>query len=321
MKLVSLVVPMYNEEEVINFFFEDVFHTLEKIKKQYKFEIVAVNDGSSDKTLELLYENQKRHPEVVVVNLSRNFGQEGALDAGLNVCTGDVIIPLDADLQDPPELIIDLLNKHEEGYDVVNAKMVSRRKDSFYKRSSAKTFYKFMNKNTEAEEIPEQVNNFRLITKRVKDEIVKLKEVNRVFRFEVPYVGFKTATIPYERERRRFGKTHFSNKMMLALAKESIYSETRIPAKTMWGIALGVFIVFGLSFITNIVFAVLSFSGLCAIDILVLLIWLLINVVILIGGLLCIGVAIKCEYQYRAYKEAQGRPNFIIESIKKGGKK
>ena len=142
-KFISLVIPMYNECEGLHNFFEVLFPIINKIDN-YSFEVVVVNDGSKDNTYELLQKEQENHKEIVLVNLSRNFGHESAVAAGLKVSTGEAVIPMDADLQDPPELIPELIKKYEEGYDVVNAKRASRKDDTAFKRNTAGMFYKII---------------------------------------------------------------------------------------------------------------------------------------------------------------------------------
>ncbi|MFZ9704285.1 MAG: glycosyltransferase family 2 protein, partial [Bacilli bacterium] len=185
MKLISIVVPMYNEEKVVPLFFSAMNDVLKNIPN-YRFEIVVVNDGSKDQTLSLLKAQQGQQANLVIVNLSRNFGHEPAVAAGIKVAKGDAIIPMDADLQDPPTLIAALIKKFEAGYEVVNAKRKGRHEDTFFKRYSAIKFYQFIAKLSGKVKIPQNVGHFRLISRRVADEVNRLSERNRVFRIEVP---------------------------------------------------------------------------------------------------------------------------------------
>src|SRR5574344_1071373 len=168
-ELISIIVPMYNEEEMVDLFFDTIIPILKSIKN-YDYEIVAVNDGSKDKTLELLKEKQKTVEELVIVDFTRNFGHEAAVSAGLKNASGDVLIPLDADLQDPPSLIPELIKKYEEGYEVVDAKRGSRKDDTFMKRTTAKMFYSLINKISDID-VPNNVGHYRLITRKVADAV------------------------------------------------------------------------------------------------------------------------------------------------------
>ncbi|MCK7489317.1 MAG: glycosyltransferase family 2 protein [Anaerotruncus sp.] len=217
---------MYNESPVVAIFFARINEVLAEIK-DYQFEIVVVNDGSKDNTLELLREQQKKQPNLIVVALSRNFGHEPAVCAGLSVAKGDAVIPMDADLQDPPEVIKDMLTKFEEGYDVVNARRSSRQDDSFMQDGRpAKLFYNLIGKISGKVKIPNNVGHFRLISRRVLDEINKLSEKNRVFRIEVPFVGFKTTEVLFKRPARAGGVSHYNYKSMFKLAGDAIAAST-----------------------------------------------------------------------------------------------
>jgi dolichol-phosphate mannosyltransferase len=219
---------MYNEEKVVKIFFSTINDVIASIH-DYQFELIVVNDGSKDQTLTLLYDQFKIQSNLIVVNLSRNFGHEPAVAAGIKVAKGDAIIPMDADLQDPPSLIKELLKKFEEGFDVVNAKRKSRHEDSFFKRFSAIKFYQFIAKLSGKVKIPQNVGHFRLISRRVANEVIALSERNRVFRIQVPYIGFKTTEVFFDRPKRAAGETHYNLKSMLKLAVDSIASTTSVP--------------------------------------------------------------------------------------------
>lgn len=194
MKKISIVVPMYNEVEVAPLFFDAINKVIESCK-DYEFEVVAVNDGSKDGTLDLLIKKQEEMDNLVVVDLSRNWGHESAVRAGLLTASGDAIIPIDADLQDPPEIIPEMIKMWEDGYKVVNARRGSRNKDTSFKKNTAGIYYKVLNKLSGKIKIPNNVANFRLLDRQVLDEINKLSESNRVLRIEIPFVGFKTGEV------------------------------------------------------------------------------------------------------------------------------
>jgi dolichol-phosphate mannosyltransferase len=309
MKLISIVVPMYNEEKVVPLFFAEINKVLETIK-QYQFEIVVVNDGSKDQTLSLLKAQQSLQKNLVIVNLSRNFGHEPAVAAGIKTAKGDAIIPMDADLQDPPSLIQALLAKFEAGFEVVNAKRKGRHEDTFFKRFSAIKFYQFVAKLSGKIKIPQNVGHFRLISRRVADEVNRLSERNRVFRIEVPFVGFKTTEVLFDRPKRAAGETHYNLKSMLKLAVDAIASTTSFPL--VWPVQIFIFILilFGLSAITQIIlFFTLSLSEV------VMLLWLVGNLILFLFSLLFFVLSILSLYLSRVFIETQNRPFYIIDEV------
>lgn len=315
MKLISIVVPFYNEEPMADHYFEKLFEVLNPLKNKYTFEVVSVNDGSKDRTLEILLENQKKHNEIRVVNLSRNFGHESAVCAGLNTAKGDAIIPMDADLQDPPEVILKLLEKFEEGYDVVNAKRGARDTDTFLKKKTASMFYKFISKLSKKVKIPQDVGHFRLISRRALDEVLALNEVSRVFRVEVPFVGFKTTEVEFVRPPREFGETHYNYKSMFELASDSITSTTVVPLRF---VLVPTFLFCGLTFvsvITMLVFDILYWCNIRPVGELALYIWLIANIIGIFGSAIFVTLTIMSEYLGKTFKEAQHRPVFLIEKV------
>jgi glycosyltransferase involved in cell wall biosynthesis len=312
MKKISIVVPMYNEEKVIPLFFAEINKVLATLK-DYLFEIVVVNDGSKDKTLTMLRAQQSQQANLIVVNLSRNFGHEPAVAAGIKTATGDAIIPMDADLQDPPTLIQSLLAKFEEGFEVVNAKRKGRHEDTFFKRYSAIKFYQFVAKLSGKVKIPQNVGHFRLISRRVADEVNRLTERNRVFRIEVPFVGFKTTEVLFDRPKRAAGETHYNLKSMLKLAVDAIASTTSVPL--VWPIYVLIFIGFllGASVITQITLLILL-----SLSEVVHLIWLLGNVILLCFLLLFFVLSILSLYLSRVFIETQNRPFYVIDQVFQG---
>ena len=221
MKLISIVVPMFNEEEMAPLFMKRVSDVLSTLNN-YDYEIVAINDGSKDNTLEVLKTEQDKNSKIVIVNLSRNWGHESALYAGLKVAKGDAIIPMDADLQDPPEIIPDMVKMWEEGYDVVNARRSSRKEDTLLKRNTASMFYTWANKISKGIKIPHNVANYRLINRRALEEVLALEETARVFRVQVPFVGFKVGEVTFVRPKREKGKSKYKMSSMFSLAENSL---------------------------------------------------------------------------------------------------
>jgi dolichol-phosphate mannosyltransferase len=314
-KLVTVVVPMYNEEPMVPHFLTKIAEII-KENDGYNFEVVAVNDGSRDNTLALLYDFQKKYKFLRVVNLSRNFGHEAAVAAGLSVAKGDAIIPIDADLQDPPELIKPMLELFEEGYDVVNARRASRKEDTWIKRYTAGKFYKIIDKLSGKVRIPQNVGHYRLISRRVLDEVLKLPESNRVFRVEVPYVGFKTAEVAFVRPKREHGKTHYNMKSMIDLAINAITITSTKPLNFVFKFAMWLGIIFGLSAVTQLVLFILEMTKVLVLPFLNHGVWLLINVSLFLTTVILLALTIISIYLGKTFNETQKRPFYVIESVK-----
>ena len=302
---------MYNEEKVVKLFFAAMDEVLNNIKG-YAFELVVVNDGSKDQTYALLLEEQHHRKNLVLVNLSRNFGHEPAVAAGIATASGDALIPMDADLQDPPSLIVQLIEKFEEGYEVVNAKRKTRHEDTFLKRFTAIQFYKFIARLSGKVKIPQNVGHFRLISRRVADEVIRLTERNRVFRIEVPFVGFKTTEVLFNRPKRIAGETHYNLKSMVKLAIDSIASTTSVPL--IWPTYVAIFweFIVGGSMITQLVLFLLGIG-----DATLHMMWLIGNVLGLGFVLLFYVLAIVSLYISRVFIETQNRPFYVIDTVVK----
>ena len=314
MKKISLVVPMYNEKEMIPLFFEKMNEVISSIP-EYNFEYVLVNDGSKDETLYLLKEQKKIQKNIKIVSFSRNFGHEAAVCAGFQNADGDAVIVMDADLQDPPEIIKEMLQKYEEGYKVVNGKRVNRKKDSFLKRTTAAMFYKLINKLSGKVNVPENVGNYRLLDKEVVDHLNALPEKNRVFRVQVPYLGFKTCEVEFVRPERPKGETHYNYKSMFRLAIDSITSSSVTPLK--WPILFGIIgcCLFGLLFVADLVLYIIQVSSVNFIPkvdtlgILILIsIFLGVSIILIFLGLVSL-------YISKLTTESQDRPVYIIEEL------
>ena len=300
----SIVVPCYNEEDVINIFLNKIFSVLAYVNKD--FEIVFVNDGSRDNTLAVLKEKAQEYDNVRVINLSRNFGKEAALTAGLDASRGEVVVPIDVDLQDPPELILDFIKKYEEGYDVVVGKRVDRTTDSFAKRISAEFFYKIHNKISDIE-IPHNVGDYRLMSRRVVDELKKLPESQRFMKGLFAWLGFKTAVVEYKRDERIAGDSSFNGWKLWNFALDGITSFSTAPLR-VW-LYIGLVLAF-ISFIYGswIILKTLLFGvdspGYAS----------MITVVLFLGGIQLMGIGILGEYIGRIYVESKNRPIYIVEN-------
>ena len=317
MKKISLVIPMYNEEAMVSLLFSALEERIiNAIKASYEIEVVCVNDGSKDKTLELLKEEQTKHPYLTIVNLSRNWGQEAAVRAGLLTASGDCVIPMDADLQDPPEIIPEMLKMWEDGYEVVNAIRVSRKKDTAFKRNSAGIFYRYLDKISPKVMIPSNVNNFRLLDRRVVDEVNALSESNRVLRVEIPFVGFKTGAVEIVRAKRAKGESHYPLGAMVKLAKDSIVSVSVKPLDIGIKVAIALGIMFCLSAVAELVLFILQLCNVITfMNDLALWMWLVINVLLLVSTLIVGVLAVHGLYLGKIAEESAHRPSVIIKEV------
>ena len=241
MKKISLVIPMYYEEEVANECYEKVSSVLKKLEDKYDYEIIFVNDGSKDKTLEILEEIAKKDEKAKIISFSRNFGHQAAVTAGLKEVTGDAIVIIDADLQDPPVLIPEMLELWEQGNEVIYGKRKTRKGESAFKLLTAKMFYKTLNALSDVE-IPKDTGDFRLVDRKVVDVINSLPEHNKFLRGLFSWVGFKQKAYEYERQERFAGKTKYPLKKMLKLASDGIISFSTKPIKLVG--ALGILSIF-----------------------------------------------------------------------------
>lgn len=299
----SLAVPFYNEEEVISLFFKEVIGTLESIPN-LKFEIVCVNDGSHDQTLAHLIWHASQDHRVRVVDLTRNFGKEAALSAAIDESRGDVIVPFDADLQDPPHVIKTLVEKWREGYDVVLARRSNRDSDSALKRWTAQVFYRLHNKLSEVK-IPENVGDFRLMSRQVVNSLKCLPETRRFMKGLFAWVGYKTTVVDYTREVRAAGTTKFSGWKLWNFALEGFTSFSTLPLRiwTYIGSLVAVLSICQALWLTirTLVFGV-DLPGYAS----------LATAVLLLGGIQLIGIGVLGEYVGRIYFESKKRPVYLI---------
>ena len=239
MKKLTIIAPMYNEESLVSKYCEQVFKDLKSLEKNYGIEILMINDGYKDSTWKQMNEMYKKYyPKISLINLSRNFGLEGAINAGLEKAKGNIVIAMDADLQDPPSVILELVKKYEEGYDVVIAKRKKRKSDTFFKRFSANLYYKISDKLSGKLKLERNAANFRLLSRKVVNELNKLEEKNKVFRVTVPFVGMKTAIVEYDRDQRFSGKTKYNLFSMTRYALDGITSISIEPLRKIFTISI-----------------------------------------------------------------------------------
>ena len=305
MKKVSLVIPMYYEEEVAEECYKRVKEMLNSLN-DYDGEIIFVNDGSKDRTLEILEEIAKLDKCVKVVSFSRNFGHQAAVTAGLKEVTGDAIVIIDADLQDPPELIPDMLKLWEEGNEVIYAKRKKRDGESCFKLFTAKMFYKTLNGLSDVE-IPKDTGDFRLADRKVVDVINSLPEHNKFLRGLFSWVGFKQIPFEYERKERFAGKTKYPLKKMLKLAGDGIISFSTKPLRIIGGIGLISVVISFLVLVYSLLSFIFKWNQLTAG-------WTSIMFAItFFAGVQLISIWMMSEYIGRIYDEAKARPQYIID--------
>ena len=305
MKKISVVIPMYFEEKVVNECYNRTKNVLNKLSS-YEYEIIFINDGSQDKTLELLEKIAKNDNNVKVLSFSRNFGHQAAVTAGLKFTTGDAVVIMDADMQDPPEVIEEMVKLWEEGNEVIYAKRKVREGETKFKLFTAKMFYKMLNSLSDTE-IPKDTGDFRLADKKVIEVIKQLPEHNKFLRGLFSWVGFKQIPLEYERKERFAGKTKYPLKKMIKLALDGITSFSTKPLKILG--VLGIFSVL-ISFII-LIYALISFAfnlnhltpG-----------WTSLMVTItFLGGIQLLSIWLISEYVGRIYDESKGRPEYIID--------
>lgn len=301
---ISIVIPFYNEGAGVEHFYREISGILNSLD-HYQFELVCVDDGSSDNTLSQLIDLSERDPRVRVIEFSRNFGKEAALTAGIDFTTGDAVIPIDADLQDPPELIGEMLSLWGNGAEVVLAKRVDRSSDSFLKRITATAFYRTHNFLSSESPIPENVGDFRLMDRVVVDALKRLPERQRFMKGLFAWVGFKTATLEYSRNARFAGETKFSGWKLWNFALEGITSFSLFPLKiwTYIGVTGSIFAFFYATFIIirTLIFGV-DLPGYAS----------LLVVSLFFGSLQLISLGILGEYIGRIYFESKQRPLYIV---------
>lgn len=236
MKKISIVIPMYNEHEIANMCYKRINEVIKQLNN-YEYEIIFINDGSKDNTQLILEEIAKEDKNVKILSFSRNFGHQAAVTAGIKYVTGDAIVIMDADLQDPPELIPDMLKLWEDGNEVIYGKRNARKGESLFKLMTAKMFYNTLNALSDVD-IPKDTGDFRLVDRKVVDTINNLPEHNKFLRGLFSWVGYKQYAYEYERQERKAGKTKYPLKKMLKLASDGIVSFSTKPLKIVGGLGI-----------------------------------------------------------------------------------
>lgn len=303
---ISIVVPVFNEVEAIDLFLDQVSVVFNP-EASVNLEILFVNDGSTDGTLALLLARQQKDARIKVVDLSRNFGKEAALTAGLHSATGDAVIPIDVDLQDPIEVIPEMIQKWHEGFDVVLARRSNRDADSWAKRASSNWFYRLHNKISDPK-IPENVGDFRLMDRCVVEALKQLPESRRFMKGLFAWVGFKTAEVNYVRASRSAGQSKFNGWKLWNFALEGITSFSIDPLR-VWtyigsAVALCSFLL-GLRILWQVLVFGVDAPGYASTFI----------AVTFLGGLQLIGIGILGEYVGRTYLESKRRPTYLVRRL------
>src|ERR671933_84106 len=298
----SVVVPLYNEELNVDYLFERLRSVLNRLNMTY--EIVCVNDGSRDNTLSCLIEHHHQDTRIKVVNLSRNYGKEIALSAGLDHANGEAVVPIDADLQDPPELIEKLVEKWREGYDVVYATRRSRQGESWLKRFTANAFYRIIDSISRVT-IPRDTGDFRLLDRCVVEAIKQLPERNRFMKGLFAWVGYKQTSVLFDRPSRHKGETKWNYWRLWNFALDGITSFSLLPLK-VWsyiGLLVAIPSFFYASFLVlrTLLFGA-DLPGYASIMVAVLF----------LGGVQLVSLGVIGEYLGRVYEEVKGRPLYLV---------
>ncbi len=304
-KLISVVVPLYNEQEVIGESYKRLTQVLSSMQDDY--ELIFVNDGSRDATFSLAKQLQEQDERVVLVDFARNFGHQIAVTAGVDNAKGDAVVIIDADLQDPPELIPKMVEMWKNGAEVVYGKRVSRKGETAFKKLTAHVYYRVLDALS-GWKIPKDTGDFRLMDKKVADVMRSMPEHNRFLRGMVSWVGFRQEPIEFVREERFAGQTKYSLKKMLKLATDGIISFSGKPFGIMrW--AGGILAALGLLMLPAVLVALFFTSA--------ALHFLTLSAVLCVGGVNLLALGVCGIYFERMYDELKGRPLYIVRDVHK----
>lgn len=298
----SIVVPVYNEEEVIHETYRRLTEVMRSTKEAY--ELLFVNDGSRDRTAEIIKEYSEQDPAVVLLDFARNFGHQIAITAGMDYARGEAVVVIDADLQDPPELILEMIEKWKQGFDVVYAKRTKRKGETYFKKQTAAMFYRFLRAMTDID-IPLDTGDFRLLDRKVCNQMNSIQEKNRFVRGLVSWVGFKQIAVEYERDERLAGESKYPLKKMLKLSMDGITSFSYKPLKlaSYAGVTLsGVGFIYLLVVLYLKLFTDSTITGWSS----------LIVIQLFFSGIILIILGMIGEYIGRIYDETKNRPLYIV---------
>lgn len=303
--LISIVIPVLNEEESVDPFVDAVAPLLDATGASW--ELIFVDDGSTDQTINILLARRRRNPQIRIVKLSRNFGKEAALAAGLDHAAGDMVAVMDVDMQDPPELLTEMVARWREGYDVVYGRRVQRTNDSALKRMTARRFYKLFNQISDAP-IPDNVGDFRLMDRSVVEALKRLPERVRFMKGLFSWVGFKSIAVDYERPARFAGQTKFRYWRLWNFALDGITSFSTVPLRiwTYVGSLIAAFaFIYGSFIILRTLILGVDVPGYAS----------LLAVMLFIGGVQLIGLGILGEYLGRVFYEVKQRPVYLASKL------
>ena len=304
MKKVTILIPAYNEEESLPYLYERLEELINSIKN-YEFEILFINDGSKDKTLELIKKYRNKDSRISYVNFSRNFGKEIAMLAGFDYAKGDCVIIMDADLQDPPELIPELLKYWEQGYDDVYAQRRSRKGETFLKKFTSKMYYRVLQQLTKVE-IQKDTGDFRLLDRRCVNALREMRETSRCSKSMFSWIGYKKKAVLYDRDPRVAGKTKWNYAKLINLAIDGITSFTTSPLRISTLLAIPTFLMLIIYFIYVIVKCIRLSIPIQAFQATILLILFFSAVQIMLFG-------IVGEYLGRIFNETKHRPIYFVD--------
>ncbi|MBT9538637.1 glycosyltransferase family 2 protein [Thiobacillus sp.] len=304
-KLISVVAPAYNEEDVLPAFHKRLCAVFDGL--DHELEVIYVNDGSSDRTIALLHEMRVQDPRITLIDLSRNFGKEIAMTAGLDHASGDAIVVIDTDLQDPPELIPEMIRLWLAGHDVVYAQRTAREGESWVKRATASAFYQVIQRLSRVK-IPQDTGDFRLMSRRAVDALLRLREHHRFMKGLFAWVGFPQIAVPYRRDARFAGNTKWNYWKLWNFAIEGITSFTTVPLKI--ASYMGLFIsLFAFAYAAFIIYKTLMFGdavqGYPS----------LMVVVLMLGGIQLASLGIIGEYLGRMFNETKQRPLYLTQAV------
>jgi glycosyltransferase involved in cell wall biosynthesis len=298
----SVVCPIHNEEDALPGFFAELLPLLDASGESH--EVLCINDGSRDASLSVLQAYRRDHPQIRIIDLARNFGKEAALTCGLDEARGQAVVPIDADLQDPPELIVEMLKVWRQGFDVVLAQRTDRSSDSLLKRKTAEWFYRLHNLISDPP-LPPNVGDFRLMDRKVVDALKQLPERRRFMKGLFAWVGFRQAMLPYARRVRQAGESKFSGWRLWNFALEGLTSFSTAPLRIWSYLGLGIALVaflFGLFIVGRALLVGRDLPGYAS----------TITVVLFLGGIQLIGLGMLGEYIGRIFNETKGRPIYIV---------
>jgi len=312
MLTISIVIPVYNEAPVLALLFAGLESTLALLEQtQGPVEVLLVNDGSSDASWSLISSQCQRDARYVGVNLSRNFGHQRALAAGLESARGEVVISMDADLQDPPAVLPELVAKYRDGYDVVYATRLTRGKEGWGKRITANVFYRLI-ENVSGVTVHKDTGDFRLMSRRALVELSRMREVHRFLRGMVPWIGFPQTQVFYDRGDRQAGETHYPLPKMLALAFDGIASMSTAPLRLAYLLCLLLFSVF-IGYILWVLFDHFVYGSELVQG------WTsLMSAITIFGTIELLMFGIFGEYLGRTYEQVKQRPLYIIADVQRG---